>query len=160
MEWPKKKQKQERKADIINKKLKKEFNVIFGFPRLDTCAQCNIYKQQLNEKSLSEEELSILTAQRELRLRKADAFFDLKRGYKAKAEPGEIECLMFDFMQNLPFPHIPSNPAFYAFYVSKLFDSILYMFPVRGHSYLPNDQDFSLRKKKKRRMERVEVPEE
>ncbi|KAF2890110.1 hypothetical protein ILUMI_16063 [Ignelater luminosus] len=92
MELPKKKQKQERKADIINKKLK-----------------CNIYKQQLNE-----EELFTLTAQRELRLRKADAFFDLKRGYKAKAEPGEIECLMFDFMQNLPFPHIPSNPAFYA----------------------------------------------
>ncbi|KAF2889455.1 hypothetical protein ILUMI_16718, partial [Ignelater luminosus] len=45
-------------------------------------------------------------------------------------------------------------------HVLKLFDSILYIFPVRGDSYLPNDQDFSLIEKKKRRMKRVEVPKE
>ncbi|KAF2890993.1 hypothetical protein ILUMI_15180 [Ignelater luminosus] len=65
-------------------------------------------------KNLSEEELATLTAERELHLRKADAFFDLKRRYKAKAEVGEIECVTFDFMQNLPLPYIPSNSAFYA----------------------------------------------
>ncbi|KAF2893281.1 hypothetical protein ILUMI_12890 [Ignelater luminosus] len=43
-----------------------------------------------------------LTAKRKLHLRKADAFFDLKRRYKANAKAGEIECLTFDFMQNLP----------------------------------------------------------
>ncbi|KAF2890228.1 hypothetical protein ILUMI_15945, partial [Ignelater luminosus] len=163
--------------------------------------------------------LTTLTAEKELHLRKADAFFDLKRRYKAKAEAGEIECLTLDFMQNLPLPYNPSNLAFYArqlwyyvfgihnlgskeatiytyhegiakkesndvtsmllqyiinheiasrrlvlisddFHVLKLFDSILYIFPVRGHSCLSNDQDFSLIEKKKRRMERVEVPEE
>ncbi|KAF2890202.1 hypothetical protein ILUMI_15971 [Ignelater luminosus] len=61
-----------------------------------------------------EEELPTLTAEKELHLSKADAFFDLKRRYKAKAEAGEIECLTFDFVQNLPLPYIPSNPAFYA----------------------------------------------
>ncbi|KAF2883760.1 hypothetical protein ILUMI_22424 [Ignelater luminosus] len=180
--------------------------------------------------------LTTLTAEKELHLRKADAFFDLKRRYKAKAETGEIECLTLDFMQNLPLPYDPSNLAFYArqlwyyvfgihnlgskeatiytyhegiakkesnvvtsmllqyiinheiasrrlvlisddcpgqnknhvmvyflyflVHVLKLFDSILYIFPVRGHSCLSNDQDFSLIEKKKRRMERVEVPEE
>ncbi|KAF2904081.1 hypothetical protein ILUMI_02098 [Ignelater luminosus] len=92
----------------------KEFNIKFNFPRSDTCVQCDIYKQKLNEKNLSEEELATLTAEGELHLRKADAFFDLKTRYKAKVEAGKIECLTFDFMQNLPLPYIPSNPAIYA----------------------------------------------
>nr|CAH7747678.1 unnamed protein product [Callosobruchus chinensis] len=41
-----------------------------------------------------------------------------------------------------------------------MFDSIIYLFPVRGHSYLPNDQDFSLISRKMRKTERVETPEE
>ncbi|KAF2889159.1 hypothetical protein ILUMI_17014 [Ignelater luminosus] len=90
----------------------KELNIKVSFLRSDTCAQCDIYKQKLNEKNLSEEELPTLTAKRELHLRKADAFFDLKRRFSAKDEAGEIECLTFDFMQNLPFPCISSNPAF------------------------------------------------
>lgn len=45
-------------------------------------------------------------------------------------------------------------------HVLKIFDGILYIFPVRGYSYLPNDQDFGLIEKTKRRVERVEVPEE
>ncbi|KAF2904550.1 hypothetical protein ILUMI_01627 [Ignelater luminosus] len=49
---------------------------------------------------------------------------------------------------------------YFLVHVLKLFDNILYIFPVRGHFCLPNDQDFSLTEKKKRRMERVEVPEE
>ncbi|KAF2893422.1 hypothetical protein ILUMI_12750, partial [Ignelater luminosus] len=167
---------------------KKEFNIKFNFPRSDTCAQCDIYKQKLNEKNLSEEELVTLTAEKELHLRKADAFFNLKRRFRAKAEAGEFECLTFNFVQNLPLPYIPSNPAFYArqlwyyvfeihnlgskeatiytyhegiakkgIHVLRLFDSILYIFSVRGHFYLPNNQDFSLIQK--RRMETVEVGE-
>lgn len=42
----------------------------------------------------------------------------------------------------------------------NLFESITYMFPVRGHSYLPNDQDFSIIEKKKRKKERIEVPQD
>nr|XP_022906884.1 uncharacterized protein LOC111418579 [Onthophagus taurus] len=215
---------------------KRELNIKFGFPRSDTCAQCDIFQQKLNDKTLTAEELTKLTTERELHLRKADAFFELRRKYKAQAEAGEIECLSFDFMQNLPMPYIPSNPVFYArqlwyylfgihnlgskkvtmytyhegvgkkgsndmtsmllhyinsneftfkrlvlisdgcpgqnknhvmvyflyflVHVLKVFTSILYIFPVRGHSYLPSDQDFALIEKKKRRMERVEVPEQ
>lgn len=49
---------------------------------------------------------------------------------------------------------------YYLVHGIKLFDKIEYIFPVRGHSYLPNDQDFSLVEKKKRKVERIEVPEE
>lgn len=39
----------------------------------------------------------------------------------------------------------------------KLFESITYIFPMRGHSFLPNDQDFSIISKRKN-FETAEVP--
>ncbi|CAH1103747.1 unnamed protein product [Psylliodes chrysocephalus] len=204
---------------------KNKFSIKFGYPRSDTCAECDSYAQKLNNKELMGEERKNIETQKELHLRKAEAFFDLRRKYKAKAQAGEIECLTFDYMQNLPLPHIPTNPVFYArqlwyyifgvhnvatneaaiytysegtakkgcnditsmilhyinnhnftsrnlvlisdgcpgqnknyimlhfiyflVHVLKLFDEILYIYPIRGHSYLPNDQDFALIETKK-----------
>ncbi|CAH1963203.1 unnamed protein product [Acanthoscelides obtectus] len=39
-------------------------------------------------------------------------------------------------------------------------DSAEYIFPMRGHSFLPNDSDFASIEKKKRRLERAERPED
>lgn len=47
---------------------------------------------------------------------------------------------------------------YFLVHILKVFDEVLYIFPIRGHSYLPNDQDFALIEKKKRRIERVEAP--
>ena len=41
----------------------------------------------------------------------------------------------------------------------KLFKKVTHVFPIRGHSFLPNDQDFALIEKKKRRNS-PEVPED
>ncbi|KAJ8892700.1 hypothetical protein PR048_005281 [Dryococelus australis] len=41
-----------------------------------------------------------------------------------------------------------------------VFKTVTYLFPVGGHSYLPNDEDFSLIDKNKRYTEYVELPEE
>lgn len=213
---------------------KTKFNIKFGFPRSDTCAECDQYEHTLSKKGISEAEAASCKFKKELHLRKANAFHTKKRNYKEQARAGEISCITFDFMQNLPLPHIPSNPVFYArqiwyyvfgihdlgsneaamytytedqakkgsndvtsmllnyfnnndlcrnlvlisdscpgqnknytmlhflyvlVHVLKMFDSITYLFPVRGHSYLPNDQDFSLISRKKRKTERVEIPE-
>ncbi|CAH1112277.1 unnamed protein product [Psylliodes chrysocephalus] len=148
----------------------------------------------------------------------------------------KIDCISFNFMQNLPLPHIPSDPVFYSrqlcypifgihnldtdeasiyaytegqakkgandvcsmllhffnsnnfttrslvllsdrcpgqnknyimlhflfilVHVLNIFEKITYLFPIRGHSYLPNDQDFALIEKKKPYLERVKTPEE
>lgn len=211
------------------------FNIKFGFPRSDTCSECDRIAQQLNNLELNAEERTKLNVEKELHLRKAEAFFELKRQYKIKAKAGEVMCISFDFMQNLPLPHIPSNPVFYSrqlwynvfgihdlgndeafmytyleteakkgsnevtsmllhylknnihnrslvifsdgcpgqnknyvmlhflyslVHVLKIVDSVEYVFPMRGHSYLPNDSDFALIEKKKRRLERAERPED
>lgn len=213
-----------------------KFNIKFGFPRSDTCAQCDSFQQKLTSENISDAEKVQLTMEKEIHLRKAEAFFTLKKRYQTQAKAGEIDCISFDFMQNLPLPHIPSNPVFYSrqlwyhvfgihnlgtdeahiytytegqarkgandvcsmllyfinnnnfatknlvlisdgcpgqnknyvmlhflfilVHVLKIFDKITYLFPVRGHSFLPNDQDFALIERKKRRLERVETPEE
>lgn len=217
------------------KVFKQYFNIKFGFPRSDTCADCDKFAQSINRLDLEPEEKVSIEREKELHLRKAEAFFDLKRKYKQKAKAGEIMCISFDFMQNLPLPHIPSNPVFYCrqlwyyvfgihdlgtdeatmytylegegrkgsndvtsmilhylknnihnrnivifsdgcpgqnknyvmvhflytlVHVLKIADSVEYVFPMRGHSYLPNDSDFALIEKKKRRLERVEIPGE
>ena len=40
------------------------------------------------------------------------------------------------------------------------FKLIQHHFPVRGHSFLPNDRDFGRRESKKKRQERVYIPEQ
>ncbi|KAJ8892471.1 hypothetical protein PR048_005051 [Dryococelus australis] len=52
------------------------------------------------------------------------------------------------------------NILFTLVHCFHVFKTVTYLFPVRGHSYLPNDQDFSLIDKKKRHIESVKLPEE
>lgn len=212
-----------------------KFNIRFGVPRSDTCTMCDELLQKLNACS-NEDEKRHLNIQKELHLRKAEAFYSLKRKWKRKAREGKATVLSFDFMQNLPLPHLQTNAVFFArqlwYYVFgvhdlsnddvslyvyhecvgkkgqndvtsllfhylhsksddleddlvlisdgcsgqnknyamvhflymlvhcfKMFQRITYIFPIRGHSYLPNDQDFSIVEKKKRKAT-IETPEE
>nr|CAH7751893.1 unnamed protein product [Callosobruchus chinensis] len=204
---------------------KNEFNISFGVPRTDTCAKCD----ELTLKIESAEDASAknrLMVEKDLHLRKAEKFTQLKRHYKAEARAGRCMAISFDFQQNLPLPHIRTSDVFfksqlwyYVFgihdlahdsacmyvytedvakkgsndvtsmllhylknkdivhdhliifsdgcsgqnknhvmvyfqymlvHVLKLFKKITHIFPMRGHSFLPNDQDFALIEKKKK----------
>lgn len=48
----------------------------------------------------------------------------------------------------------------YSLVKSRRFKHITHTFPVRGHSFLPCDRDFGITEKKKRKMERVYIPEQ
>jgi hypothetical protein len=91
-----------------------KFNIKFGYPRSDTCAECDSLLHKLNAKDITDEEKDRLLTQKELHLRKSEAFRAIKKNYKAKAQAGEVLCFTFDFMQNLPLPHIPTNPVFFS----------------------------------------------
>lgn len=202
-----------------------KFNIKFGLPRTDTCTVCDSLQQKVDAAD-NDDLKHPLTIEKKLHLRKAEAFYNLKRVWKAKAKKGEAMVVCFDFMQNLPLPHVRDNLTFrcrqlwyYVFgihsladdsasmftyhegiakkgqnevtsmlfyyltrsviitsrhlvlfsdgcpgqnknYVMihflymlvhclKLFDDITYIFPIRGHSFLPNDQDFSIISKRK-----------
>lgn len=89
-----------------------KFNIKFGLPRTDTCTICDSFIQKLSAAENDEKIKATLKAQKELHLRKAKAFYDLKKKWKAKAKAGEAMVVCFDYMQNLPLPHIRDNLAF------------------------------------------------
>lgn len=215
----------------------KTFNIAFGYPRSDTCTICDSNRlSQLSTQSVTEK--SQLDVEYKLHLKRAEAFTKYKQTYIMRAKEGTVTCITFDFMQNLPLPHIPSNVVYYSrqlwynvfgvhnladgsatmyrylehegkkgpnevismifhfinnflpetqrcnelvlisdgcpgqnknrtmvffiyclVHVLKLFHKVTYLFPIRGHSYLPNDQDFALIGVKKKKTPSAEVPE-
>lgn len=194
-----------------------KFKIKFGLPRTDTCTFCDTLRQKLAANQ-TEDARNSLRLEQELHLRKAEAFYALKRKWKQDARESKATVISFDYMQNLPLPHIRTNTVFYArqlwyfvfgvhdlsddsasmyvydesigkkgqndvtshlfhflrnlenvtenliifsdgcagqnknytmvrflyfiVHVLKLFKTIIHIFPVRGHSFLPNDQDF------------------
>lgn len=212
-----------------------EFNLKFGLPRSDTCGTCDRYESIVSGCDDPEDVRKLLT-EKELHLMKADKFYEIKKKYKlkARADPENFTCMSFDYMQNLPLPHIRTNAVFYSrqlwYFVfgvhndgnntatmfsydetvarkgqnevasllfqylrrnevtSKnlilisdgcagqnknyvlmkflyllvhglhMFESITHVFPVRGHSFLSCDQDFSLIEKHKKNTVTIEVP--
>lgn len=213
---------------------KNEFNISFGMPRTDTCAKCDELTLKINS-TVDIETKQKLIQEKDLHLRKAEKFRQIKNHYKLEARAGKCMAISFDFQQNLPLPHIRTSDVFYKsqlwYYVFgihdladdsasmyvytedvakkgandvtsmilhylnnkdlrhshlvifsdgcsgqnknhimvyfqymlvhslKLFKKVTHVFPIRGHSFLPNDQDFALIEKKKRRNS-PEVPED
>ncbi|KAJ8887489.1 hypothetical protein PR048_013704 [Dryococelus australis] len=190
--------------------LDKEFNIKFGFPRSGTCSICDI----LAIKSVLLRRGKSLKQKKKVHLLKAEAFRKKKRLFRRQARAGNIVCLSFDYMQNLPLPDLKTNAVFYSHqlwhivfgvhdlgsdsvtmftyhegdgrkgsnevtsmlltYINNknnlwinfchgqnkyqtmvhflftlvhcfhVFKTVTHLFTVRGHNYLPNDQDFSL----------------
>lgn len=214
----------------------KTFNIHFGYPRSDTCAICDSLEQNILAASDDDTKRQYVL-DKTLHLKKAEAFVKEKKRFIMKAKEGKLTCLSFDFMQNLPLPHIQSGPVYYSrqlwynvfgvhdlsddsvrvyryleheakkgpnevtsmlldsinnlpdekmhdelvllsdgcpgqnknktmvqflyclVHFLKIFQKVTYVFPIRGHSYLPNDQDFALIGNKKRTTNRAEIPE-
>lgn len=213
----------------------KTFNIHFGYPRSDTCQECDSLLQKINA-AKDDSEKKPFQVQKELHLRKADAFKKEKRAYILRARQGKVNCISFDFMQNIPLPHLPTSVVYYMrqlwyyvfgvhdlgtgkvvmyrylenegkkgpnevismllhfinniphsqltdelvlisdgcpgqnknktvvhflfclVHILKMFKRVTYLFPVRGHSYLPNDQDFSLISAQRRKTTIAELP--
>lgn len=213
-----------------------EFKLKFGVPRSDTCGICDNLMQKRNLETDIEKRAGLET-EKKLHLCKAEKFYQLKKHYRllARQNPEEYSCISFDYMQNLPVPHIRTNEVFYAiqmwYYVFgihnegndaatmycydetvakkgqndvtsllfqflknhdlsqknlillsdgcagqnknyvmmrflymlvhclRMFETIVHIFPVRGHSFLSNDRDFSLIEKHKKTCT-IEVPSE
>lgn len=92
---------------------RRDFNIGFGYPRSDTCSECD----ELNAKMKAAEnsdELSKLTIARELHLRKAQTFYDRKKADKMKARTdATFEAITLDYGKNSSLPNITTNDVYY-----------------------------------------------
>ena len=210
------------------------FNFSFGLPKSDTCATCDELNVKISDSANSEEKHKYQD-QKQKHLRESQQFYTELRTSTAMAKENDnIACVSFDFEQNLPLPHIPTNDIFYLrqlwlyvfgihecgknlgsmyawpesvasrganevvscldHYFKSLegintlmlfsdscggqnknsivmhflfsliqlgrFRHIQHFFPVRGHSFLPSDRDFAKTEGKKRKVERIYIPEQ
>lgn len=100
----------------------KDFNIAFGYPRSDTCSQCDEYQAKM--KSLETEKLNLsqtdrleysridrdvyrLSIENKLHKMKAEQFYKRKREAKKESQKSkDMEAIGLDFAQNLPAPNI------------------------------------------------------
>lgn len=131
-----------------------EFNISFGYPRSDTCSNCDEYLAKI--KSLEAEKLNLsqtediiyrkidrdinmLNIQNRLHKIKAEQFYRRKRDARTRSQKSVFtEAVCIDFAKNLPVPNISTSDVYYkrqlstyAFNVHILStsQSIFYMYP-------------------------------
>ncbi|CAG9763564.1 unnamed protein product [Ceutorhynchus assimilis] len=93
----------------INKK-----GIVVSEKRSDTCSSCDVMKIRI-EAASTEEERRELTVQKEVHLRKAQAFYDdLKEKSELAVTDPSVETICFDYQQNLPLPVLTTGDIFYA----------------------------------------------
>ncbi|KAJ8893584.1 hypothetical protein PR048_006184 [Dryococelus australis] len=80
-----------------------EFNIKFGFPRLYTCSICDTLALKINNPECSTEKRKKLETEK-----------------RKQARAGNIVCLSFDYLQNLPLPHLKTNAVFIAINCSAM----------------------------------------
>lgn len=64
---------------------KRDFNISFGYPRTDTCSQCDEFTAKLKIAAGNDTEIKKLQAEKELHLRKATTFYDRKKKARLRA---------------------------------------------------------------------------
>lgn len=134
--------------DIFNTK----FNISFGYPRTDTCSECDEYtvkvkclemeKQRCTEISeirRIESQLKNLKTLNDYHKFQASTFYDRKRKAKRESRKSmEKEAICIDFGRNLPLPNITTNTVYYkrqlslyAFNIHRLSnaDSTFFLYP-------------------------------
>lgn len=131
-----------------------DFNIAFGYPRPDTCSQCDEYQAKI--KSLETEKLNLsqmdttkyrqidtevqrITTENKLHRIKAEQFYKRKREAKRRSQQSEdMEAICLDFAKNLPAPNIPTNDVYYKrqistfsfnIHVLSTSQSIFYVYP-------------------------------
>lgn len=105
-----------------------EFNIGFGYPRMDTCSACDRFAADIRavdiaiksspegscERTVAEKKLRELTSDKKLHLLKSNMFYIRKRASKAKSQmSNEHETITMDFQKNLPVPNISTNDVYY-----------------------------------------------
>ncbi|KAJ8898049.1 hypothetical protein PR048_003409 [Dryococelus australis] len=158
-----------------------EFNIKFGFSRSGTCSICDTLAMKINNLNLLKRGKS-LKQKIKVHLLNIEAFRKRKifcrqalAGDGRKGSNEVTSMLLTDINNNNePLDNcvlISDNCCgknknqtiehclFTLVHCFHVFKTVTYLFPVRGHSYLPNDQDFSLIDKKKQHIESVKLPE-
>lgn len=90
------------------------FSLRFSRPQVDTCITCEERSTKIKSPSLSDNAKRGLEAQLTIHKRRAKKFYNKISSVRDICKEREdAAAITFDFMQNLPLPHIPIQNIFY-----------------------------------------------
>lgn len=90
------------------------FNLSFGSPQVDTCSVCEELTMKIKSPTLNDVAKRVASAELLVHKRRASKFHAvMKQTERSCQENDTVLGLCFDFMQNLPLPHIPVQDIFY-----------------------------------------------
>lgn len=93
---------------------RRDFNISFGYPRSDTCSQCDELAGKVKAAANDDTKLKALQLEKELHLRRANTFYVRKR--KARLRAGNeknFEAIAMDYQKNISLPNITTNDVYY-----------------------------------------------
>lgn len=91
---------------------KENFDYSFGRPQVDVCCTCESLGNKLRDPGMSDNAKRNVSAQLMIHKRRAKKFYNFMSEAGKDNDP-ETVAICFDFMQNLPLPHIPVQEVFY-----------------------------------------------
>lgn len=104
--------------EYYNQFYRDNFNYPFGRPRTDVCSHCEKLTVEINNEQIPAVKAK-MKRQLEKHQSKAKQFYnDMKECellvQEGGSEHGTSECVVFDYMQNIPYPLMPVSEMFYA----------------------------------------------
>lgn len=104
-----------------------DFNIAFGYPRKDTCSQCDLLTAKKScleselvgitdetKKQELESKIKDIMADKDIHLLQAGEWYKLKKKSKLAAQKNKkVEAIVFDYAKNYPVPNITTNDVYY-----------------------------------------------
>lgn len=97
---------------FYHKYFKENFSYSFGRPQVDVCSTCERFSVKLKDKALSQNAKQNVAAEMVVHNRRSKKYYSAMKEATQNKDDDTV-ALAFDFMQNLPLPHIPVQEVFY-----------------------------------------------
>lgn len=102
------------KYDFFVRYIHENFNIGFGQPQVDVCGYCEERKTKLRNPALCDAVKSVAAGELNIHNRRAKKFYHkMQEVQQLCKERDDVAGFVFDYMSNLPLPHIPVQEIFY-----------------------------------------------
>ena len=102
------------KYDFFVKYMHDNFNFGFGQPQVDVCGYCEERNTKLRNPALCDSVKRVAAGELSIHNRRAKKFYlKIREVEQLCKERDDVARFVFDYMQNLPLPHIPVQEIFY-----------------------------------------------
>lgn len=91
----------------------KNFGYRFGRPQIDVCSTCEELQVKMKSPHLSQNIKLAAASELTIHMRRSRKFYSSMKSCSESCQTDDTVCVAFDFMQNLPLPHIPVQEIFY-----------------------------------------------